>query len=277
MANLGAPQTNKFAIGTAEVRLGSLVNANKLTQSSSIGLVDSANLEVTQNSVDLLGGFPQTIIDTAIVSQESSLTATLREYSKRNIDVLLGNGVAGFIADLETDITGAALIVGETTIPVADETGFSAGDVVVLFDEAFPENLTISVVASTAALSIELDPNLPLLVGLDPTGATTRIFKGNQSAIGAGGGCAAGSQNFSVQLTQLQKANCRPVSFVFWKGTIGAGMTYNTDATDFASTELNIKLLQPAASEYATGADLEHVAALIPSHPVGMFVSGGDL
>ena len=53
-------------------------------------------------------------------------------------------------------------------------------------------------------------------------------------------------------------------------------MTFATNAEDFASTELSIKLLQPAATEYEAGKDLEHLKDIIPSHPTGIYFGGGD-
>ncbi|MCK5431167.1 MAG: hypothetical protein KAJ03_00410, partial [Gammaproteobacteria bacterium] len=96
MAKLGSPSTQKYSIGTAEVRLGPQTSAMLLNQAShSIGVLDSVTVEVAQESVDLLGGFPQTILDTAIINQTASVTATFREYSRRNIRTVLGESLEG--------------------------------------------------------------------------------------------------------------------------------------------------------------------------------------
>ena len=102
MAKLGAPVTSKFPIGTAELRVGPLTKAGRLTQANSVGLVDQATVEVTQNSVDLKGGFPQLLIDTAIIDQEATISATLRESSRRNIKIMLGEGLD---ASAPTDVS----------------------------------------------------------------------------------------------------------------------------------------------------------------------------
>ena len=78
MAKLGSPQTTKFSIGTAELRVGVLEKALKLVQGNSVGLIDNATVEVTQESVDLNGGFPKVLVDTAVVSQEATITAGLK-------------------------------------------------------------------------------------------------------------------------------------------------------------------------------------------------------
>lgn len=271
MAKLGSPVTPKFSIGTAEVRIGALSDANKLKQANSIGLVDDATVEVSQNSVDLLGGFPQTIVDTAIVSQESTVTATMREYSKRNIQVMLGDGVQAYTTDVATTVD-AALALGATAVSVVSETGFAAGDVIVIYPDGRPEEVTIALVDATAAGSLTLNTDTPTLFAYDGTAETIHVYKAFQTAIGG----VNETNYFSLQMVQAERSTGRPLVFNFWKAAVGAGMTVGTNATDFASTELNVKVLQPTASEYAVGQPLAHLASIIPSHPVGMYVAGGD-
>jgi hypothetical protein len=50
----------------------------------------------------------------------------------------------------------------------------------------------------------------------------------------------------------------------------------DTNAEDFASTDIEINLLEPAASEYASGGDLVHLNNIIPTNPIGFFAGGGD-
>ena len=133
MAKLGAPSTNKFNIGTAEVRIGPMASANKLTQSHSIGLVDNATVEITQNSVDLLGGFPQVLVDTAVISQEATMTATLREFSQRNFNVLIGEGVADYIADNTSLTTSVDLATDAVAVVTAEDmTAHATNPLIVL-------------------------------------------------------------------------------------------------------------------------------------------------
>lgn len=273
MAKLGSPVTNKFSIGTAEVRVGPLSSANKLTQAHSIGLVDNATVEVTQNSVDLLGGFPQTIVDTAIVSQETRLTATLREYSKRNLAVMMGAGISSYVADVASLVVTSVALGGVSFDVTATEgANFSAGDIVSIYPAGRPEELTIALVDGVVTDTVTLDANTPTLFAYDGTAETIHIFKSQPTAIGA----VTSTNYFSVQMIQQDREFGRPVAFNFWKGAIGAGMTLSSNATDFASTELNVKLLQPAATEYGVGGDLAHLADIIPTYPVGMYAAGGD-
>ena len=273
---LGSPRTTKFSIGTAELRIGPLASAMKLTQVNSVGLIDNATVEVSQESVDLLGGFPKVLVDTAVVSQESSITATLREYSRRNLQVMLGEGVVDLAnepADVSTTVDTIANAT-EVIVPVVDESDFTDGDIVIIYgdtDATLGEVQVLRVADSGTVGQLTMDTDTPLLFDV-AVGAY--VYKANQVAIGA----ILQTNYFACQLLQLERATGRPIGFDFWKGSIGGGMTFATNAEDFASTELNIKLLQPASTEYqdAGGGELEHLSGIIPSHPTGMYYGGGD-
>ena len=275
MAKLGSPQTTKFSIGTAELRVGVLQKALKLVQGNSVGLIDNATVEVTQESVDLNGGFPKVLVDTAVVSQEATITATLREYSRRNLQLMLGEGVVdegSEPADVATTLDAAGTS-GATTLSVTDETGFADNTLIVTYPAANPAAVQILRMTGSAAGSITLAAETPLIADVSSGDV---VYAANEVSIGA----ISETNYFSVQLLQLERATGRPIGFDFWKGAIGAGMTFGTNAEDFASTELNIKLLQPAESEYAAGqtpsAPLDHLVDLIPSHPTGVYYGGGD-
>jgi hypothetical protein len=270
---LGSPQTNKYKIGTAEVRIGPLADANKLTQAHSVGLLDNVTVDVTQNSVDLLGGFPKFLADTAVISQEASLTATLREYSRRNMQVLLGEGVATAptdVASLVVDsVADAATAVD---VSVGDGTLFAAGDIVVIYQGGVPEGVSVVKVASVATDTLTLETDTPVLQAYDGTQDTIHIYLARQVAVGA----ITQTNYFACMVIESERATGRPIMWNFWKAAISSGLSAGSNADDFASTELSLKMLQPAATEYGAGADLEHLAGIIPAHPTGMYIGGGD-
>jgi len=272
---LGSPRTTKFSIGTAELRIGPVSAAMRLKQENSVGLIDNATVEVSQESVDLLGGFPKVLVDTAVVSQESSVTATLREYSRRNLNVMLGEGVVATASepgDYGTLITTPASASGtEISVSTGDGSDYATGDIIIVYgkDDDTLAEVQILKVLSVATDTITLDSDTPLLFAVV---AGDKVYKANQIAVGA----ILQTQYFAVQLLQLERSTGRPIGFDFWKGSIGGGMTFATNAEDFASTELNIKLLQPASTEYGAGGDLLHLADIIPTHPTGMYFGGGD-
>lgn len=275
MAKLGSPKTTKFSIGTAEVRIGPMSLANKLTQAHSIGLLDNVTVEIAQESVDLLGGFPQVAVDTAVISQNSSMTATLREYSQRNLNVMMGEAVAtGYTADVASELVTTET-TGSTDFDVTAATGsnFAAGDILVVYPDGVPEEVSVVRVASVLVDAITLDTGTPLLHNYDGVTDTIHVFKAAPIAVGA----IQETNYMAVQVIQIQRGTARPVGFNFWKAAINSGLTMANNPQDFASTEFSLKMLEPAASEYGAGGDLLHLANIIPTNPVGMYFGGGDV
>lgn len=273
MAKLGAPVTTKFSIGTAEVRVGPLTAAGRLTQANSIGLVDTASVTVEQESVDLEGGFPQVIVDTAVVKQTTSLSATLREFSRRNMKIMLGEGLDGGTSpvDVSSMIVDAVALAGTAvTVTAGQGSNFSVGDLVVMYPDGRPEDVCVDRVTAIDTDTLTLENGLA--VALDGTAGTVYIYVANQVAIGG----ITKTNYFAVMMIQQENSTGRPLTFQFWKAALSGSMTYDTNATDFASNDLELKLLQPSASEYAVGGDLVHLANTIPTHPTGFFAGGAD-
>lgn len=267
--SLGSARTRKFPIGTAELRIGPLSLANRLTAAHSVGLIDSVTVEVSQESVNLEGGMPRKLIDTAVVSQSSKITGVLREYSRRNLKVMLGEGVdTNPPTDVETTVsTNAAQ--GATTLIVTSATGIVQGDYVVVYPSSDAGQLSVCRVASVSSNTLTLDADTPLLYAAN-TGA--KVFNGNPVRIGG----VAETNYMCAQIIQLDRVKKRPLSFMLWKTAIASGMTFATGSTEFGSTNLELSCLEPAASEYAIGGDLVHLADIIPNYPVGMMIGGAD-
>lgn len=268
---LGSPQTNKFSIGTAELRIGPLSLANKLLPANSVGLIDSASLTVDQESAELEGGFPRKLVDAAVIRQSASITATLREYSRRNILAMLGEGSSTAVTDYATTFDAQAAAAATTfDVPTGEGTNFTAGDLVTMYNAGTPENVSVVRVASVATDTVTLDAGTPLLfqyeIG-DP------MFISHPVAVGA----ISQTNYFAVMLIQKENSTGRPVVWSFWKGAIASGLSLETNAEDFASTDFEIKLLEPAASEFGAGGALNHLANIIPSNPTGLYAGGGDV
>lgn len=266
--SLGSPVSNKFMIGTAELRIGPLNQAMKLLQSHSVGLVDSVSVTIGQESVDLEGGFPKQLMDSAIVRQTAEVSAVLREYSRRNLKVAIGDGISTAATDVATTVgTGAS--AAATSLTVASGTGISANDLVVAYKPGAPETVQILRVQSVATNTLTLDTSTPLLFDLaigDP------VFVAKQVAIGA----VSQTNYMAASVVQKENSTGRPMVWNFWKASISGNLEYATNADDFASTTLTLKCLQPAAAEYGVGANLAHLANVIPSHPTGFLALGGS-
>jgi hypothetical protein len=274
MAKLGSPVTNKFIIGCAELRVGPLSKANQLSQAFSVGLIDEAAFTVSQETVDLEGGCPKTTLATAITGQLATITATMREYSYRNLKMMLGEGVALVTpADFETTLAGADLVAGVTTIEVADASGFSDGSVIVIYPEGKPENVSVTQIDAVAGTTLTLKAGQGIAVDYAVTtdAATAfKVFLASPIAIGA----VERTNYFSVMLIGQATDTGRPAPVSFWKAAISSDLTVSTNADDFSSADLEIKCLTPTIGEYATGGELFHVASLIDGHPTGMVAYG---
>lgn len=266
--SLGAPVTNKFQIGTAELRVGPMTSAMKLVQANSVGLVDSCSVTIGQESVDLEGGFPKQLMDSAVVRQTAEVSTVLREYSRRNLKMAIGDGVTTAVADVATTV-GTAASAAATTLIVASATGMSASDLVVAYPVGTPETVQIVRVASIATNTLTLDTATPLLFDL-AVGAV--VFVAKQVAIGA----VSQTNYMSASIVQKENSSGRPLVWNFWKASISGNLEYATNASDFASTTMTLKCLQPAASEYGVGANLAHLSNIIPTHPTGFLAIGGS-
>jgi hypothetical protein len=266
--SLGAPVTNKFQIGTAELRVGPMTSAMKLLQANSVGLVDSCSVTIGQESVDLEGGFPKQLMDSAVVRQTAEVSTVLREYSRRNLKMAIGDGVTTAVADVATTV-GTAASAAATSLIVASGTGISASDLVVAYPVNTPETVQIVRVASIATNTLTLDTATPLLFDL-AVGAV--VFVAKQVAIGA----VSQTNYMSASIVQKENSSGRPLVWNFWKASISGNLEYATNASDFASTTMTLKCLQPAASEYGVGANLAHLSNIIPTHPTGFLAIGGS-
>ena len=275
MAKLGAPATTKFQIGTAEVRVGPLDSALRLTQAHSIGLIDNVTVEIAQDSVDLEGGFPRSPVDTAIVRRNGTVTATLREYSRRNIKLMMGEGVISGAEPVDEStliVTNLAAAGASFDVSGGDGTMFVTGDLWVIYPAGRPEEITVVRVLSVATDTVTLDADTPALHNYDGTSETINIYHSRSVGIGA----VQTTNYFAVEVLQVERKTGRPVGFQIWKATTASGMTLGSNAEDFASNDLALKVLEPAASDYAAGGDLVHLDDIIPLHPQGLMFYGAD-
>lgn len=277
MASLGAAKTGKFAIGTAELRVGPLTLAGKLNRKHGVGLIDSATLNVEQTSIDLKGGFPQVIMDTQVTDQSAQVTATLREFSRRNLGILLGQGLLNEggtiyedsndpINDAKTTLS-SQLAAGATTIALTSASGFSANDWISIYNATdAAESIITQLGGTTSAIATGLEPSVTMAAG-SVVSRLGPIAIGNVSQV----------QYFSLQLITIDRQSGRPKIANFWKAAIGSGMSLANNATDFASTEMVLKILQPSLADYEqVGSPLYHLRGIIGKYPMGMMGEVSD-
>jgi hypothetical protein len=157
---LGAPRTNKFSIGAFELRLGAMERAMQLTGAHSVGGVENATIETSINSTNKMAGFPQKVVDNAIVSHTTTVSATLSETSLRNMRVLMGNGIwsyDGINTDVQARVvTPRNIAQGATRLVVKrleegttwSEPPFKPGDIITAYDRGDDSRLCVCRVAS---------------------------------------------------------------------------------------------------------------------------------
>lgn len=278
MAKLGSAQTNEFSIGTAEVRIGPLSEAGRMAQSRSIGLVDNATISFAQTSVDLKGGFPQTIQDTAVTEQTGTVKVTAREFSRRNLDIMLGNGASSAaVTDVATTLSTAADVAASaTSITVASATGLVVDDVIVIYPEGSPQDVTVTQISAISSNVLTLKTGMGTVVAYPASTNTTvsyKVFKA--SAIAAGN--VTKTNYFSVMLLQQKNSSGRPSVWTVWKAANTGSMEQSTSSTDYASLTMDVKILQPTLTDVAVGGALVNMASLIALYPSAARFAGADI
>lgn len=277
---LGTAVTDKFHIGNAELRIGPMTLANKLTQTHSVGLLQSATVNFNQESADLEGGLPKQLVDSVITRTNVTVTAQAYEYSRRNIRAMINEGIesvapttySGTVAVSYTAGTTATEVI-QTTLTLASVT---VGDMLVIHNVGSPEKVSVVKVISAVARAnpnqlmaeITVDGTKTPVLFDAPQG--TLIYKANQIGLGN----TTATNYFSASIVSLEHNSGRPKGFTFWKCSVSGGMEYSFNNDNFAVTPITLKILTPAVSEYGNGEDLEHLAGIIPSHPYGMFWAG---
>lgn len=358
MAGLGAPQTGKFMIGTFEVRVGPQNMAGKLTQAHSVGVIDGFTLNMDQQTAELRTGFPQELADTAVTTQVTNLSAQIREYSARNMNLLMGNGIltattnvyGGFVQTgvnhSDTAAAGGAtsITLGSSAVAVADFyvgatititggtgngqsktiTEYTSGkvatvsawttapdatstytvtlgttatelylpgetsvrlkndsytpavnDVLTIYNTASPAEVHVSVVTAVSTSSgistVTIEPALPFTIYQDALGDTYSAFQSEALAFGR----QSAVNYFSVSLVQVDRATSRPIVLDFWKAALDGGLNLSGSPTDFGTTELRFKFLEPTAAEYVS--TYSHVDDEFTKFPVFRWAAVADV
>lgn len=259
----------------AEVRIGPMTSALALKPENSIGLLNSATVAFNIESVDLEAGLPRKLYDTQIISQLGTVSMEMREYTKRNMEMLLGYAPKAYVSRVESTLAAAVDSGTDSTCQVqpGDGAQFAQGDIVTLYPADIVNQGLVTYAEVTAPPSTDtltLGPaSLPFL---HDYAIGDKIFNAEPIPIGAN----TTTQYFTAQvLGNDRKGN--PVGFIFWKCALSSGLEVGFNADDFNTNTGELKILSPSAGDLATGGDLEHVKTQVESYPVGMAVFGGDI
>ena len=276
---LGSPQTSEYSIGTAEVRVGPLTEAMRMVQARSIGLVDNATVSFNTTSVDLMGGFPQELVDTAVTQQSGSVRIAAREFSRRNLDIQLGNAISATApTGVATTLVNTANVAADaTSIVVEDTTGFAVDDVIVIYPDGRPEDVTISQISAinTGTDTITLKTGMGTVVAYPAQTESTKdfhVFKG----LGIAAGAVTRTNYFSMMLIQQKNKSGRPIVWNVWKAANSGSMEQGTSATEYGTLNMEMKILKPSAADIGSGGDLNALAPLINLYPTAFRMGGED-
>lgn len=266
---LGSPITDKFPIGTAEIRIAELAKALKHLPSDSIGCLDDVTISITNTSVQKMAGFPQRQVASAITQNTVSITGTVGEYSRRNIQTLAGEAPEPLVADvISTLATAAASGAVSLVLETGHGANYTAGQLIVLYVEGRPELVSIVKVDSITDDTLTLAAGTPTLHAYPAN--LTRIFAAQPI-----GKSITKTEYFSIQVLQSEFSTGKPIPWNFWKGSITNGLELALNPSDFSTTSMEITCLEPAAVDFQTGGPLEHVSEFIIEYPIWMGTPGG--
>lgn len=256
-SNLGEAQTNKFLFGAPELRVGPLSEAGVLTQAHSLGVIEDAGLTYTREFTEKRGGPGNPVLARGISSSDAMITGSISELTRRNLSLLVGDGIASDAdRDLLTTITAVAAI-GDTTISVAavsqGATNLATGDILNIYPVGRPEHIQSVTITSIAALVITIDqPLIYALVALDMVSL----------AVATGIGAVCGESYITVQLVSTLTSGT-PFLVHGWYGSITSGLELSTNNSSFSTSSLEISLYPTPSSLTSVGAVMEPAKKLI--------------
>jgi hypothetical protein len=198
----------------------------------------------------------------------------MREYSRRNMQMLLGYTPEAYVSRVETLLAAPIVAASGTTATVStgDGADFTVGDLVGVYPASAVNqaNVTYAEIMSKAGDVLTLGPRaLPFLFNY---AVDDKLFRVSPLAIGAN----STTQYFSSQVLGTDRRGL-PVGFVFWKCAMSSGLEVGFNSDDFNSNTGELKILAPSASDVAVGGDLYDVASLVVKYPLGMALFGGDV
>lgn len=295
---LGQNSTTKFQIGSAEIRMGVMGRAGKLVYTDTLGLLESAEVNFEQQSVDLKGGLPKTLIDTRITETVVTVTANAYEFSRKNIMAMLnegaGTGTTGPVTAKTSTVTtaissnptsattlaidgSASGIVLADIVTVGSATSASPADLVVVYQKSNPQNFSVFPVqsASNSANVTTLTINAGDLLHTVAVGDA--VFLARQVGLGK----SVATQYFTMDIIGTDNKYGGPVGFRFWKAAVGGSMKYAFSNDNYAVTPMTFKILLPSSADLAltstsTNSGLSAIAGIQQYHPFGLYWGGGD-
>jgi len=262
-SKIGAPKTNKYVFGSAEVRVGVLSKVNRLKHEDSLGVLSDVTLSFTKEFTELRGGPGNAVLGRGLTGTDSKITATLSEHTHRNLMLMVGNGLTTATKEHATTVNASAA-VGDTSITIAaDGTGLNAiaqGDILSVYNQSRPEDVQILRVDSIAGTAVTLDAGTPLLFAVEPLDIITLVNP-------VGGGANCGEQYLTIQVVAESSNGGAPTVIQGWYGSVTSGLDYSQNNQGFSEATVEFSLYPVPSNLTKTGAIMEHAAELIAGAP----------
>lgn len=115
MENIGGAKSSNFQIGVAELRIGNLNDAGRLTSNDSVGLVKNATINVAKTYAELRGGNFNARIHQALTGYDLEINAELYEFTTQNLLRVLGANQVVTSGEVTPDVQVSVTIPGATT------------------------------------------------------------------------------------------------------------------------------------------------------------------
>ena len=262
-SKIGAPKTNKYVFGAAEVRVGAIGQANKLKHEDSLGVMSDVTLSYTREFTELRGGPGNAVLSRGATGTDAKITATLSEYTHRNLMLMVGNGLPA-VSKSHSTTANAVAAVGDTSITIAaDGTGvnaIAANDILSIHSVANPQDIQIVQVDSIAGTAVTLKANTPIMYDVAVLDVVTI-----QNAVGGGANC--GEKYLTVQVVAESSNGGAPTVLNGWYGSVTSGLEFSQNNQNFSETPLEISLYPVPSNLTSAGAAMEHVVDLVSAAP----------
>jgi len=180
MSGNGEAQTSTFMLGTATVMLGATTDLFDLNpEDHSIGLVKNFRTTAEPAYTELTQGVRNQVVYSVMTGNVVKASMEAFEYTSKNLAYSLGLEGSGMAAQTVATTLTATASVSDTTVTVDDETGFVAGDYV-LIQDGTGDKIHVRKLTVVGVGQLDFAQALPKAL---PIGATVR--KSNVIGIGA--------------------------------------------------------------------------------------------
>ncbi len=157
------------------------------------------------------------------------------------------------------------------TAKESPNTSIENGDVVTIFEDANPANVTVAVVSNKSPTSITIAA--PGLNQAIPQNSPYTVYK---NEVVSAGEPDPTKQFFSATLVQLDRGTGAPLVFDFWKCSVSSGLNLSVNNSSFSSMDMQVKVLKPSARDYSPIGSLAHLSQVIPRFPTWRYSAMPD-